>query len=216
MNKPSAQQIPGTAPHEYNLSDYGITHDTLKQMLRREDTLRLSPDILAQYKAFGHDGYVRITTALQAQVSREFGLNEEVGIMLLRTAESFARDATELAEMVSLSLYRRHNRCVDGTVQVGDLAPVLQCPLHLLDAALTKVPLFAHLLSGAAYERVVRNYHHHMRSNNMTNTTETFEFRSINGSHQVSRNNKTGNFDILPVDLPVSPVPLILFAGSYT
>ena len=185
----------------YDLSDYGITHDTLKQMLRREDTLRLSEHTLQQYKATGHDGYVPITTAVQAQVSREFGLNEEIGTMLLRTAESFARSPSELAEIVSLSLYRRHNRCVDGTVQVGDMAPVLKYPVHLLDAALTKVSLFGYLLSGAVYESVLQAYLNYSRSNNANNVSAGAVPRSIFTNHN---------------SLLLSPVPLILFAGSYT
>lgn len=185
----------------YELSDYGITHDTLKQMLRREDALRLSEDTLKQYKAVGHDGYVPITTALQGQVSREFGLNEEIGTMLLRTAESFARSPSELAEIVSLSLYRRHNRCVDGTVQVGDMAPVLKYPVHLLDAALTKVSLFGHLLSGAAYESVLQAYQNYMQKNSANNASVSAFPRSIFTSQN---------------SLLLSPVPLILFAGSYT
>mmetsp|Transcript_39407 Transcript_39407/g.68287 ORF Transcript_39407/g.68287 Transcript_39407/m.68287 type:complete len:170 (-) Transcript_39407:439-948(-) len=169
-------------------------------MLRREDALRLSEQTLQQYKTTGHEGYVPITTALQAQVSREFGLNEEVGTMLLRTAESFARNPSELAEIVSLSLYRRHNRCVDGTVQVGDMAPVLKYPVHLLDAALTNVSLFGHLLSGAVYEGVLQAYQNYTRSNNASMSIST-----------VPRSIFTNQNSLL-----LSPVPLILFAGSYT
>ncbi len=201
---PSASNLNPAKPSlVYELSDYGITHDTLKQMLRREDALRLSEHTLKQYKATGQDGYVPITTALQAQVSREFGLNEEVGTMLLRTAESFARNPTELAEIVSLSLYRRHNRCVDGHVQVGDVAPVLKCPVHMLDAVLSKVHLFEYLLSGAAYEGVLRAYQNHMQSNQTNHVSITTAPHSIfTMYHQNSH--------------LVSPVPLILFAGSYT
>jgi len=191
-NAPPASNVtPATSSLVYELSDYGITHDTLKQMLRREDVLRLSEHTLKQYKATGHDGYVPITTALQAQVSKEFGLNEEVGTMLLRTAESFARTPAELAEIVSLSLYRRHNRCVDGHVQVGDVAPVLKYPVHALDTVLTKVHLLEYLLSGTAYEEVLRAY-------NMSVGAASHSIFAIQNSQLFS------------------PVPLILFAGSYT
>eukprot|EP01032_Pedospumella_encystans_P022707 gene22707-25721_t len=181
----TASALPsGKQSQVYDLSDYGITHDTLKQMLRREDTLRLSEHTLQQYKATGHEGYVPITTALQAQVSREFGLNEEIGTMLLRTAESFARNPSELAEIVSLSLYRRHNRCVDGTVQEGDIAPVLKYPVHLLDAALTSVSLFGHLLSGAVYEGVLQAYQKYQQSNNANNASiSAFAFVYILEAH---------------------------------
>lgn len=94
-------------------------------MLRREDALRLSEHTLRQYKRGSAEDYVRITEALQAQTAAEFGLSAEVGSMLLRRADSFARSEAERAEIVQLSLYRRHNRCVDGDLQVGDAAPSL-------------------------------------------------------------------------------------------
>mmetsp|Transcript_26997 Transcript_26997/g.45532 ORF Transcript_26997/g.45532 Transcript_26997/m.45532 type:complete len:210 (+) Transcript_26997:865-1494(+) len=145
--------------------------DTLKAMLQREDQLRLSPETLKLYELHGNTHYGAITTAIQEQVSREFGMTRkiaipdnytngyieddatmanpekivEVGVMLLRCAEQFASNEEELAEINALSLYRRHNRCVDGPLRVGDRVPLLEGPLHLLNESLTTVLLFQYL-----------------------------------------------------------------------
>ena len=173
-----------------DLAQYGITHATLKQMLRREYELRLSPETLHQYKTQGDGSYVPITIALQAQVAREFGLDEELGTMLVRCADSFARSDAEHAEIVSLSLYRRHNRCVDGSLVEGDAAPVLRHPVHLLDANLTPVHLFRHLLSSPTHADI------HER---------------VFGTHPSEK-----HAPLASIKAAVSKIPLILFAGSYS
>ena len=160
-------------------------------MLRREDELRLSDETLRKYQTHGQDAYVAITTALQEQVAREFGLEAPLGVMLLRTADSFARDSAELAEIVSLSLYRRHNRCVDGDLSVGNAAPMLTKRLHLLDAACTEVDLFDYLLSGLEHRSILPRYVNHPITSTPTHSI-------------VSRG------------VLKTPVPLILFAGSYS
>lgn len=175
-------------------------------MLRREDALRLSEATLRQYKASSNaDDYVAITTALQEQVGREFGLDAQVGVMLLRTAESFARDEAERKEMVGLSLYRRHNRCVDGDLQVGDVAPTLLHNVHLLqliDDPLTSssVRLFDYLLSGELYDRVLKQYQQLLLPPPPPFTkTKTTTAPTLSGGAPLS-----------------SPLPLILFGGSYS
>jgi hypothetical protein len=128
-----------------DITQYRVSLDTLKDMLRREDALRLCEETQQQLLLQGEDSYVPVVVEIQKQVSREFGVDEEVGMMLLRCAESFARTDAELEEIVSLSLYRRHNRCVDGNLWVGQNAPQLPHPVHLMDSAMTPVPLFEHL-----------------------------------------------------------------------
>ena len=179
-------------------------------MLRREDTLRLSESTLQQYKE-SNEGYVAITTAIQEQVGREFGLNEQVGVMLLRTAESFARDDAELKEIISLSLYRRHNRCVDGSLQVGDVAPPLLHDVHLLDEQLTSVSLFDHLLSGALYDRVLRQYQLNTKSAGPRSTHLT-QLRSVFGFNNIASPSESSTLS----GALSSPLPLILFGGSYS
>jgi hypothetical protein len=128
-----------------DLAPYGVTHAQLKDMLRREEELRLCEETQQRMLTEGDDSYVPIVEEIQAQVSREFGLDPELGTMLLRCAESFARSDAERAEIIGLSLYRRHNRCVDGDLAVGSPAPVLKQALHLPDEDLTPVHLFDHL-----------------------------------------------------------------------
>jgi hypothetical protein len=128
-----------------DLAPYGVTHAQLKDMLRREEELRLCEETQQRMLKEGDDSYVPIVEEIQAQVSREFGLDPELGMMLLRCAESFARSDAERAEIIDLSLYRRHNRCVDGSLAVGSPAPVLKQPLHLPDERLTPVNLFDYL-----------------------------------------------------------------------
>lgn len=134
----------------YDLAQYNVDHDTLKRMLRREEELRISDETQRALLVGGEDSYAPVIAAVQAKVSREFGLSVELGTMLLQCADRFARSEAELAEITSLSLYRRNNRCVDGNVQVGDVAPRLSHPLHLVPRdrtqpdqdALTPVHLF--------------------------------------------------------------------------
>ena len=125
----------------------------LLAMLRREDELRRSDETLALFKQGDINDYNVIIDALQAQVAREFGMEAALCATLLRTADRFARSDTELAQIVAASLYRRHNRCFDGTVHVGDTAPILRRPLHLVrrpsggaEEELELVPLFPYML----------------------------------------------------------------------
>ena len=95
-------------------------------MLRREEELRLSEDV---QKAFARvrgksNGVFDVIELLQAQVAREFGLEEVVGKYILRHAEEYV--GVEKAK--ELSLYRRHNICVDGDLNVGDFAPLERVP----------------------------------------------------------------------------------------
>ena len=108
-------------------------------MLRREEQLRLAPETQAAFAACAvrvedasdehahgvssESLYERID-ALQRRVAREFGVDEERGVAALRHAEVWV--GAERAR--ELSLYRRHNRCVDGPLAVGDRAPLGDVP----------------------------------------------------------------------------------------
>jgi hypothetical protein len=151
--------LPPTRRKFVDITQYGVTLDTLKDMLRREEVLRLCEETQLRLLLQGEDSYVPVVVELQKQVSREFGVEEELGMMLMRCAESFARSDAELEEIVSLSLYRRHNRCVDGNLHVGHTAPELAHPVHLFDTTLSSVPLFEHLnkLASAGSGGIFRN-----------------------------------------------------------
>jgi len=94
------------------------------------------------------DGWLSVMDALQRQVAREFGLQENVGLQALRHAEALLPGDDEVVE---ISLYRKYNRCWDGLLQVGDLSPNPLC--HQLDSH-SSVPLHD-LLAGIPQAQVV-------------------------------------------------------------
>ena len=65
---------------------------------------------------------------LQRRVAAEFGLPEEIGLLIMREANSLLPGDDEVNQ---ISLYRKFNRCTDGTLSVRDAAPnVLIHELH--------------------------------------------------------------------------------------
>jgi hypothetical protein len=88
-------------------------------MLRRENELRLTPQVQEAY-ARTHGGG-KVTIDVQKQVAEEFGFPDvEVGIELLRTAEARFPDDPEIKQ---LSHYRKYNRAKQGDLNTGDVAP---------------------------------------------------------------------------------------------
>jgi len=88
----------------------------------RESELRLTPEVQEAYARTG--GAADVTINVQKQVAEEFGFpNPEVGIDVLRTAESRFPDDAEIKE---LSHYRKFNRCKQGDLELGQAAPDVQ------------------------------------------------------------------------------------------
>lgn len=98
----------------------------VEAMLRREEDLRLCAQTQASFKAARGEanGIFRVVEALQRQVVREFDLPIDVGLQALRRADLWLGEA----KAKELSLYRRHNRCRDGPLAVGDPAPFASVP----------------------------------------------------------------------------------------
>ena len=102
-------------------------------MLRREEELRLSADTQAAYAAAGGPaGWLAITEALQRRVAAEAGFSTpadvDAAVAYVRAAQrTFAGDA----EVLSIPLYIRHNRCRAGVLAPGMEAP--DAPLLLPD-----------------------------------------------------------------------------------
>lgn len=65
------------------------------------------------------------TTMLQAHVAWEFKVDQRVGIELIRSASSLFPEVAKIAH------YVRHNRCFQGSLKPGDVAP--DVPLFSLD-----------------------------------------------------------------------------------
>jgi hypothetical protein len=103
-------------------------------MLRREDALRLCAATQAAYAvAAGPAGWLTVTDALQRRVAEEEGFRTCDGgvddaVAYIRGAQrAFAGDA----EVLSIPLYVRFNRCRAGALAPGDAAP--DAPLLLAD-----------------------------------------------------------------------------------
>ena len=96
----------------------------IKEVLRRENEARLSPETQARFAAVGEvgDGWLEVVEALQREVAVACGLTERVGVAAMRNAERLL-DPIHHAEIREISLYRKYNRCKDGDLNVGDAAP---------------------------------------------------------------------------------------------
>jgi len=100
-----------------------LTADEIKDILRRENDLRLSHETQEEFQAASEpDDWIQVVERLQRRVCREFGLSQEVGLNAMRRAESLLPGDKEVSE---ISLYRKYNRCRDGTLQVSDKPPNL-------------------------------------------------------------------------------------------
>mmetsp|Transcript_6831 Transcript_6831/g.9555 ORF Transcript_6831/g.9555 Transcript_6831/m.9555 type:complete len:128 (+) Transcript_6831:725-1108(+) len=98
-------------------------------MLRREEELRLS-DLTQKnfYKRRNEvNGIFEIVEELQRQICREFKIEEKEGLRMIRRADLII--GQERAN--ELSFYRRENKCIDGPLKVGDVAPCVN-GLYLL------------------------------------------------------------------------------------
>ena len=69
---------------------------------------------------------IRIINDLQRQVSNEFRISEATGFAAMRLADKIFNDRGDfpsLKEANEISLYRKYNRCHDGNLNEGDIAP---------------------------------------------------------------------------------------------
>lgn len=130
-------------------SPFDVPAGVIKAMLRREDILRLSSETQQAYKEYrlagrSEEGMEVVVDELQARVVREFGLPADVGLEAIRCAESILEGDEEVN---SLSLYRRHNRCIDADLNIGDTAPDVRLvtmskeTVQLLDFVSVEKPL---------------------------------------------------------------------------
>lgn len=132
--------------HKSLENDYGIPFRVLRSMLQRENELRLSSEIQNQYSIetidYRGDKLSEITDNLQRQVAREFSIDEEFGMMLLRSCDLILSDSVQLNEIFNISLYRKYNRCKDGILAIGDIALPLHSKLHLVTESLDEIDIF--------------------------------------------------------------------------
>lgn len=120
--------------------------DQIKAILQRENELRLAPETQRKFRNVSSrpDGWLRVVEELQRQVANEFRLPHQVALTAMRQAESLVPQQ-QWNEIKELSLYRKYNRCVDGSLKVGD-AP----PNTTLISAAAASPSSPHNTDGAA------------------------------------------------------------------
>jgi len=106
--------------------------DILKQLLIRENELRLCKEIQQEYAEAERrtdTNWMIVTEKLQLKVLQEFGItNTDEGLYALRTAALAFPDDPEIC---NIQLYVKYNRTRKGTLIQGDLAP--NVTLHKLD-----------------------------------------------------------------------------------
>mmetsp|Transcript_2951 Transcript_2951/g.4843 ORF Transcript_2951/g.4843 Transcript_2951/m.4843 type:complete len:247 (-) Transcript_2951:659-1399(-) len=114
----------------------------LLQMLQREDALRLSDEVQAQYalQPESWEWKWEVTDRVQRQVCEEFGFADcvEEGLDLLRSAMSLFPDDEEIKDAAH---YLRNNIHVKCPLRVGEIVP--DVPLHKLQGGETSVHALA-------------------------------------------------------------------------
>lgn len=99
------------------------SREIVKEMLERENELRLSDDVqrkMAEAEESGMSDWMRVAEQVQKQVAQEFGMSEEKGLEALRTAAwRFSGDK----ELLSIPVYIKYNRNRRGDLKEGDKAP---------------------------------------------------------------------------------------------
>lgn len=136
------------------LEEVGVSYEKLCSMLKRENELRLSQEVQSEYRELGEEGlasWLNLTADVQRRVAVEFGFvepslvserNSQFGVNLLQCASSLVRDDPErVNEVRELSLYRKYNRCKDGSLVEGQLVSKIltERPLYYHDPSLTPV-----------------------------------------------------------------------------
>lgn len=131
----SSNKYPETIEEQFEL---------IKAMLEREEELRLSHETMDLIRMEGPDNYGNIMHRIQLQVAHEFGYvdDEKVGLDFIRCAETILKSRPDLVAIVKeTSYYRKFNRCMDGSIVVGGVAPKLP-KLHAFNDELTPVDIF--------------------------------------------------------------------------
>jgi len=99
-----------------------LSEDLVILLLKRENDLRLSPEIQEKFRVANQvrpDGWLTIVPKVHRQLAKEFDIALAVVQEALMTAEKFV--STDIAN--DISLYRKYNRCKDGSLEVGDAPP---------------------------------------------------------------------------------------------
>lgn len=135
---------------EFNHVKSKISVAKLKQMLRRENELRVSPIVQSLFTAVEQRNdrdWMEVATDVQVFVLREAKIKEAdlpAALHLLRTASVHYPDDPEF---VSIPLYKKFNRNRQGPLQEGEPAPNVQLvkpdgsSCHLLDLQTRNRPL---------------------------------------------------------------------------
>jgi len=121
----------------YNLySEYTFEEEKLKEVLKREDTLRYSEQVQALYsQPLEGNTYLEhiknVTENLQLQALTDCGIHMndlQNALIALRSHRWNYRDRNDI---LSLSVYGRYDKCWEGNFRIND--PISDCRLYELD-----------------------------------------------------------------------------------
>lgn len=145
--------------HGYSIKE---CKQIVKNMLEREEEMRLHPSVQAAYGRIGEDetSMVSFTTALQSCVATEFNVECDLGIELIRSAASLFPDIAK-----NVSHYVCHNRSFRGNLKRGDIAP--DVPLSTLEGKQTT------LWTEIEKKNDTNHHHTHSSSKNLSDAMTT-------------------------------------------
>jgi hypothetical protein len=116
-----------------------ITKDMLKDMLRRENELRLSEETQQKYREAerkSETDWMEVTIELQRQVVREFGIKDiDRGVHAIQSA--YSRYGAEDEDFFNIPLYVRYNRARQGDLKEGGPAHNTPKLFHMDDPTKT-------------------------------------------------------------------------------
>lgn len=119
--------------------DVIITKEFLKNMLRRENELRLSDETQKKYmeaEKKSEADWINVTLELQRQVVREFGIrNIDRGVHAIQSA--YSRYGATDSDFFEIPLYVRYNRARQGDLKEGEPAVNISKLFHVDDITKT-------------------------------------------------------------------------------
>jgi len=108
--------------------------DVMIKMLKREDELRLSPEVQLLFANPGFDT-IHVASQVQEQVVKEFGYeNVEEAVTMIRCAPKLYPESEEVCKIPH---YIKFNRSKQGDMKIGDIAP--NSNLAFLDGKTTRL-----------------------------------------------------------------------------
>eukprot|EP01112_Ceratiomyxa_fruticulosa_P012532 TRINITY_DN3471_c0_g1_i2.p1 TRINITY_DN3471_c0_g1~~TRINITY_DN3471_c0_g1_i2.p1 ORF type:complete len:232 (+),score=61.42 TRINITY_DN3471_c0_g1_i2:323-1018(+) len=175
-----------------------IPKSLVKKMLLRENELRLSPEIQAEYEQAEQSSttsWLRVTDALQRRIVTEFHLEEE-----MEEALTCFRCATQIyPDLKDIPLYVVNNRARNGELKEGDVIP--------------DVPVYS--LDGKKY--TLYEFMSKVETTPPTPVSLPVQTVQVNGATEQPIATTEENKEVTKVEQPIDPsLPTVLVSGSYS